>query len=47
MSGLFARKLPGLMKVDEMNKLYGNAKKVVKIQLPKESWKEFGIGDVK
>ncbi len=34
-------------KIDEMNKLYSNAKKVVKMQLPKESWREFGIEDVK
>ncbi|MGE5581026.1 MAG: hypothetical protein ACM3X9_00645 [Bacillota bacterium] len=34
-------------KVAVMNKLYSNSKKVVKIQMPKESWKEFGIDDVK
>lgn len=34
-------------KVGTMLKQYGNAKKIVKMQLPKESWKEFGIEDVR
>lgn len=34
-------------KVAAMEKFHSNAKKIVKMQMPKESWKAFGINDVK
>ena len=32
-------------KMEEVEAVYREAKKVVKLDLPKESWKEFGIAD--
>jgi hypothetical protein len=32
-------------KMDEVETVYREAKKVVKLEMPKESWKEFGIAD--
>lgn len=34
-------------KLVELRKFYGDSKKMVKMKLPKESWKEFGIEDAK
>lgn len=34
-------------KMAELKKFYGDSKKVVKMKLPKESWKEFGIEDMR
>lgn len=32
-------------KMEEVETVYREAKKVVKLEMPKESWKEFGIAD--
>lgn len=34
-------------KMVELKKFYGDSKKAVKMKLPKESWKEFGIEDLR
>jgi hypothetical protein len=31
--------------VDKMQKMRGEVKKIVKIEIPQESWRGFGIGD--